>query len=192
MRLSTRFGPRAEVRSSDERRRELLRRPTAHEPPTLTTGSNQLRLAGPHGHARARRHRHQHALPRDRLLHLRPGLHLDASCKSKITFIDGDKGVLLYRGYPIDQLAEHGNFLETCYLLLYGELPTTPQYEEFDHRITRHTMVHEQMTRFYHRLPPRRASDGGHGRRGRRALGLLSRLDRHQGSGAARDRERSA
>jgi citrate synthase len=78
-----------------------------------------------------------------------PGFTSTASCESKITFIDGDKGVLLYRGYPIDQLAEHGSFMETCYLLLYSELPTPAQYEEFCNRITRHTMVHEQMTRFY-------------------------------------------
>src|SRR4029078_6349988 len=72
-----------------------------------------------------------------------------ASCESKITFIDGEKGVLLYRGYPIDQLAEHGTFMETCYLLLYGELPSRKQYLAFDNRIVKHTMVHEQMTRFY-------------------------------------------
>ena len=58
-----------------------------------------------------------------------PGFTSTASCESKITFIDGDKGILLYRGYPIDQLAEHGTFLETCYLLLYGELPTAAQYD---------------------------------------------------------------
>src|SRR6516162_541919 len=78
-----------------------------------------------------------------------PSFTSTASCESKITFIDGDKGVLLYRGYPIDQLAEHGNFIETCYLLLYGELPTREQYRAFDERIVKHTMVHEQMTRFY-------------------------------------------
>jgi citrate synthase len=78
-----------------------------------------------------------------------PGFTSTASCESKITFIDGDKGVLLYRGYPIDQLAEHGSFMETCYLLLYGELPTPEQYETFRQLIVRHTMVHEQMTRFY-------------------------------------------
>ena len=60
-----------------------------------------------------------------------PGFTSTASCESKITFIDGDKGVLLYRGYPIDQLAEHGTFMETCYLLLYGELPTKEQYDTF-------------------------------------------------------------
>ncbi len=78
-----------------------------------------------------------------------PGFTSTASCESKITFIDGDKGVLLYRGYPIDQLAEHCTFLETAYLLLYGELPTEEQYTSFKHRITMHTMVHEQMNRFY-------------------------------------------
>src|SRR5262249_3479751 len=78
-----------------------------------------------------------------------PSFTSTASCESKITFIDGDKGILLYRGYPIDQLAEQGTFMETCYLLLYGELPTTPQYDTFRNLITRHTMVHEQMTRFY-------------------------------------------
>jgi citrate synthase len=78
-----------------------------------------------------------------------PGFTSTASCESKITFIDGDEGVLLYRGYPIEQLAEHGDFLETCYLLLYGELPTAAQKHDFDYLVTRHTMVHEQMSRFY-------------------------------------------
>ncbi len=78
-----------------------------------------------------------------------PGFTSTASCESKITYIDGDKGILLYRGYPIDQLAEHCTFLETAYLLLYGELPTAEQYEVFKNRITRHTMVHEQMNRFF-------------------------------------------
>src|SRR3954465_3456052 len=78
-----------------------------------------------------------------------PGFTPTAACESGITYIDGDAGVLLYRGYPIDQLAEHGDFLETCYLLLYGELPTVPQKADFDYRVTRHTMVHEQMMRFF-------------------------------------------
>ncbi len=78
-----------------------------------------------------------------------PGFTSTASCESKITFIDGDNGILLYRGYPIQQLAEHGDFLETCYLLLYGELPTGNQKADFDYRITRHTMIHEQMARFF-------------------------------------------
>jgi len=78
-----------------------------------------------------------------------PGFTSTASCESKITFIDGDKGELLYRGYPIEQLAEHGDFLETAYVLLYGELPTQSQRTEFRKGITYHTMVHEQMNRFY-------------------------------------------
>jgi citrate synthase len=78
-----------------------------------------------------------------------PGFTSTASCESKITYIDGDAGVLLYRGYPIEQLAEGGDFLETCYLLLNGELPNAAQKAEFDYRISRHTMVHEQMVRFY-------------------------------------------
>src|ERR1041384_2101056 len=78
-----------------------------------------------------------------------PGFLSTASCSSSITFIDGDAGILLYRGYPIEQLAEHGDFLETCYLLLYGELPTPAQKADFDHRVTYHTMIHEQMSRFF-------------------------------------------
>jgi citrate synthase len=78
-----------------------------------------------------------------------PGFTSTASCESKITYIDGDEGILLHRGYPIDQLAEHGDFLEVCYLLLYGELPTATQKADFDYRVTRHTMVHEQMSRFF-------------------------------------------
>ncbi|MDB5591509.1 citrate/2-methylcitrate synthase, partial [Enterovirga sp.] len=78
-----------------------------------------------------------------------PGFTSTAACESKITYIDGDEGVLLYRGYPIEQLAEHGDFLETCYLLLYGELPTAPQKADFVDRVTRHTMVHDQMNRFF-------------------------------------------
>jgi citrate synthase len=74
-----------------------------------------------------------------------PGFTSTASCESKITYIDGDEGVLLYRGYPIEQLAEEGDFIETCYLLLYGELPTAAQRQKFENTITRHTMVHEQM-----------------------------------------------
>jgi citrate synthase len=74
-----------------------------------------------------------------------PGFTSTASCESNLTFIDGDKGILLYRGYPIEQLAKHSNFLEVCYLLLHGELPTPEQYKAFDHTITHHTMVHEQI-----------------------------------------------
>ncbi|OWU68297.1 type II citrate synthase [Roseovarius sp. 22II1-1F6A] len=78
-----------------------------------------------------------------------PGFTSTASCESTITFIDGDKGELLHRGYPIDQLAEKSHFLEVCYLLLYGELPTSAQLEDFESRVTNHTMIHEQMHNFF-------------------------------------------
>ena len=78
-----------------------------------------------------------------------PGFTSTGSCESKITYIDADEGVLLYRGYPIDDLAEHGDYLETCYLLLYGELPTASQKADFVDRVIHHTMVHEQMSRFF-------------------------------------------
>ena len=76
-----------------------------------------------------------------------------SATKSAITFIDGDKGILRYRGYPIEELAEHSNFLETAYLLIYGELPTREQYEDFQHRITTHTMVHEDIKLFFNGFP---------------------------------------
>ncbi|MCQ8129320.1 citrate synthase [Methylomonas rivi] len=78
-----------------------------------------------------------------------PGFTSTASCSSKITFIDGDNGVLLYRGYPIEQLAEKCDFLEVCYLLLNGELPNGAEMKEFVTTISKHVMVHEQLTRFY-------------------------------------------
>src|ERR1700754_3704984 len=78
-----------------------------------------------------------------------PGFTSTASTESNITFIDGDKGILQYRGYSIGDLAEHSTFLESCYLLLYGELPTGSQMEKFTHSITRHTMVHEQLATFF-------------------------------------------
>ncbi|MDN5787977.1 citrate synthase [Pseudorhodobacter sp.] len=78
-----------------------------------------------------------------------PGFTSTAACESAITFIDGDKGELLYRGYPIEQLAKESHFLEVCYLLLYGELPDTPQLQDFEDRVTKHTMVHEQMHMFF-------------------------------------------
>ena len=78
-----------------------------------------------------------------------PGFLSTASCSSSITYIDGDQGVLLYRGYPIEQLAQHCDFLEVCYLLLWGELPNRQQKDEFVGIVTKHTMVHEQLSRFY-------------------------------------------
>ena len=78
-----------------------------------------------------------------------PGFTSTASCRSDITFIDGDQGVLLYRGYPIEQLAEQSSFIEVCYLLLYGELPTAEQLESFNDSITKHTMVNESVKNFF-------------------------------------------
>jgi citrate synthase len=78
-----------------------------------------------------------------------PGFVVTGSCESKITYIDGDKGELFYRGYPIEELAEHSDFMEVCYLLLYGELPKADEKTKFVHDITHHTMVHEQLTTFY-------------------------------------------
>ncbi|WP_350238168.1 citrate synthase [Pectobacterium colocasium] len=79
-----------------------------------------------------------------------PGFTSTASCESKITYIDGDEGVLLHRGFPIAQLAEKSNYLEVCYILLFGEVPTVEQYETFKTTVTRHTMIHEQITRLFH------------------------------------------
>ncbi|WP_044101626.1 citrate synthase [Acinetobacter pittii] len=78
-----------------------------------------------------------------------PGFMATAACESKITFIDGDKGILLHRGYPIDQLATQADYLETCYLLLNGELPNAEQKVEFDTKVRAHTMVHDQVSRFF-------------------------------------------
>ena len=78
-----------------------------------------------------------------------PGFVSTASCESQITFIDGGKGILLHRGYPIEQLAKHSSHLEACYLLIYGELPTEEQKAHFEYTISRHTMVHEQLRTFY-------------------------------------------
>jgi len=78
-----------------------------------------------------------------------PGFTSTASCESKITYIDGDAGILLHRGYPIDQLAEKSSFLEVCHLLLNGELPTAEEFTKFEHNITYHTMLHAQFDRFF-------------------------------------------
>ena len=78
-----------------------------------------------------------------------PGFVSTAACESQITYIDGGKGVLLHRGYPIEQLAEHSDYLETCYLLLYGELPNAEQKADFENTVRYHTMVHDQITYFY-------------------------------------------
>jgi citrate synthase len=78
-----------------------------------------------------------------------PGFGVTASCESKITYIDGDAGVLLYRGYPVEQLAEKSTFMEVCYLVLYGQLPTRRQLDEFTSNIRHHTMINETLLRFF-------------------------------------------
>lgn len=82
-----------------------------------------------------------------------PGFVSTASCESKITYIDGDQGILLHRGYPIDQLAKHSDYLEVCYLLMYGELPDKQSKENFVSTVRNHTMVHEQLNHFYNGFP---------------------------------------
>jgi len=84
---------------------------------------------------------------------LDPGFVNTASCRSAITYIDGDAGILRYRGYPIEQLAENSTFLETSHLLIYGELPTAQQLENFDARIRDHTLLHEDLKSFFGGFP---------------------------------------
>ena len=116
-----------------------------------------------------------------------PGFTSTGSCQSRITYIDGDPGVLEYRGYPIEQLPEKGDFLETCYLLLYGELPTKAQKIDFDNRSSSHHGSPANGANLPG-LPPRRPPDGDHGGSGRRTRRLLSQLHRHHRSAAAHDR----
>ena len=115
-----------------------------------------------------------------------PGFLSTASCNSTITYIDGDKGELLYRGYPIEQLATKCDYLETCYLLLYGELPNPKQKADFVKRVTNHTMVNEQMQFFMRGFRrdahPMAVMTGLVGR----AVGVLSRLDEPERPLAAR------
>ena len=94
-----------------------------------------------------------------------PAFMNTASCRSAITFIDGDKGILEYRGYPIEQLAEQSTYLEVAYLLVHGELPTQPQLDEWTHEITIHTFVHENIKELHAGLPLRRPPDGDAARR---------------------------
>src|SRR6202789_4628280 len=78
-----------------------------------------------------------------------PGFGVTASCESRITYIDGDAGVLLYRGYPVEQLAEKSSFMEVAYLLIHGELPNAKKLHAFSNSITRHTMINEALLRFF-------------------------------------------
>ncbi|MEX0715737.1 MAG: citrate synthase [Planctomycetaceae bacterium] len=95
------------------------------------------------------------ALRRDTgLVTLDPGYGNTGACESRITFIDGEKGILRYRGYPIEQLAEHASFVETAYLLIYGELPARDELTEFQRKLTYHSMLHEDMKKFFEGFPP--------------------------------------
>ena len=108
-----------------------------------------------------------------------PGFGATAATESRITYIDGDAGVLLYRGYPIEQLAQKSSFMEVAYLLLIGELPSQKQLEEFSGNIRYHTMINESLLRFFnafnHNAHPMAMVSGGGGLDGR----LLSRHDGH-------------
>ena len=117
-----------------------------------------------------------------------PGFTSTASCESKITYIDGEKGILLHRGYPIDQLAEQSTFMEVSYLLLHGELPSQAELEEFTYTISRHTMVHEQLATFYRGFRRDAHPMAVHVRRRRRAVRFLSRQHGHHRPRAADDR----
>jgi citrate synthase len=117
---------------------------------TLTVTDNrtgkQYELPIEHGTIRAMDLRKIRTAPDDfGLMTYDPAFQNTAACRSRITYIDGDKGILLYRGYPIDQLAEHSTYLETAYLILFGELPTTRELDAWVHEITMHTMVHENI-----------------------------------------------
>ncbi|HZG91994.1 MAG TPA: citrate synthase [Pseudonocardia sp.] len=92
-------------------------------------------------------------LPQTGMVTLDSGFGNTAACRSEITYIDGDAGILRYRGYPIDQLAENSTFLETSYLLIYGELPSQQQLDEFSNKISRHTLLHEDLKRFFDGFP---------------------------------------
>ena len=87
------------------------------------------------------------------LITMDPGYGNTGACKSAITFIDGEKGILRYRGYPIEQLAEKSTFLEVAWLLIHGDLPTAEQLADFTHEVTHHTMLHENYADFFRALP---------------------------------------
>ena len=94
-----------------------------------------------------------------------PGYTSTGACESAITYIDGEAGVLMHRGYRIEDLAEHSDFMDVCYLLLNGELPTPKEKADFEETITQHTMVHEQLNFFFRGFPPGCAPHGDHGGR---------------------------
>ena len=118
-----------------------------------------------------------------------PAFMNTANCRSAITYIDGDKGILLYRGYPIEQLAEHSDYLETAYLILFGELPTASQLQAWTREITLHTMLHENIKKFMEGFQYDAHPMGDLPEHGRRAVDVLSGREAHlrQGVAAASD-----
>ena len=109
-----------------------------------------------------------------------PAFMNTASCRSAITYLDGDEGILRYRGYPIEQLAEKSSFLEVAYLLVYGELPTQPQLDAWVHEITHHTFVHENVRTVHAGLPLRRPPHGDAAVERRDAQHVLPRGQGHR------------
>ena len=107
-----------------------------------------------------------------------PAFMNTANCRSAITYIDGDKGILLYRGYPIEQLAEESDFLETAYLILFGELPTAAQQQAWTREITLHTMLHENIKKFMEGFQYDAHPMGDLPEHGRRAVDVLSATPR--------------
>ena len=103
-----------------------------------------------------------------------PGFVSTASCESKITYIDGDKGILLHRGYAIEDLAANSSYLETCYLLIHGELPSAEQMHEFESHITNNTMLHEQLIKFFNGFRRDAHPNGHYVWRRRRFICVLS------------------
>ena len=118
-----------------------------------------------------------------------PAFMNTANCRSAITYIDGDKGILLYRGYPIEQLAEESDYLETAYLILFGELPTATQLQAWTREITLHTMLHENIKKFMEGFQYDAHPMGDLPEHRRRAVDVLSRRQAHlrQGVAAAAD-----
>ncbi len=106
---------------------------------------------------------------------LDPGYGNTGSCTSTITFIDGEKGILRYRGYPIEEIAKSSTFEEVCYLLIYGHLPSSDELQDFNDKVTHHSMIHEAIKDFFQDFPPTRPPDDGAVDHGGLHVGVLSR-----------------
>jgi len=131
----------------------MTQTPTTAQKATLTVGDQTIELPVITGTENERGVDISSLRKETGLVTVDPGYVNTGSTLSSITFIDGEKGILRYRGYPIEQLAEHSNFVETSYLLIHGELPTSEQYERFRQRLRMHSMIHEDMKHFYDGFP---------------------------------------